>query len=228
MGQQRPDRAGDRVARLVLAARDRQLDVGAHALDRQAGGQQHAEDRGVRMPRHHRDHVVDRGVDAGGGGVAARLDLLIAGVIGDAVDHRLRPGIHVLEPHVGEPGDVLEAFGRQRQGKGLDQIGVAGAAQARRECARHGAWNCGARCLAPCAATPRETSPRAPPICASPSLRIMLWPIRRFISPAGWCEENTSMRFSWLKMSSRRVKTVEPSCGTKAIGACCRIRARSG
>ena len=27
------------------------------------------------------------------------------------------------------------------------------------------------------------------------------------------------MRFSWVKMSSRRVKTVEPSCGTNAIGA---------
>jgi hypothetical protein len=36
------------------------------------------------------------------------------------------------------------------------------------------------------------------------------------------------MRFSWLKMSLRRVKTVEPSCGTKAIGASCRILARSG
>ncbi len=36
------------------------------------------------------------------------------------------------------------------------------------------------------------------------------------------------MRFSWLKMSSRRVKTVEPSCGTNAIGACFRILARSG
>jgi hypothetical protein len=65
-------------------------------------------------------------------------------------------------------------------------------------------------------------------ICASPSLRIMLWPIRRFISPAGWCEENRSMRFSCEKMSSRRVKIVEPSCGTKAIGASLRIRARSG
>ena len=65
-------------------------------------------------------------------------------------------------------------------------------------------------------------------MCASPSLRIMLWPISTFISPAGWCEENTSMRFSWVKMSSRRVKTVEPSCGTKAIGASFRIRARSG
>ncbi len=36
------------------------------------------------------------------------------------------------------------------------------------------------------------------------------------------------MRFSWLKMSSRRVKTVEPSCGTNAIGASFRIFARSG
>ena len=32
------------------------------------------------------------------------------------------------------------------------------------------------------------------------------------------------MRFSWVKMSSRRVKTVEPSCGTNAIGASLRIR----
>src|SRR6202021_2594897 len=36
------------------------------------------------------------------------------------------------------------------------------------------------------------------------------------------------MRFSWLKISSRRVKTVEPSCGTNAIGACLRILAKSG
>ena len=65
-------------------------------------------------------------------------------------------------------------------------------------------------------------------MCASPSLRIMLWPISVFISPAGWCDENTSMRFSWLKMSSRLVKIVEPSCGTNAIGASRRILARSG
>src|SRR4249920_3806653 len=65
-------------------------------------------------------------------------------------------------------------------------------------------------------------------MCASPSLRIMLWPIRRFINPAGWCEENTSMRFSWVKMSSRRVKTVEPSCGTNAIGASFRYHDRAG
>ena len=36
------------------------------------------------------------------------------------------------------------------------------------------------------------------------------------------------MRFSWVKMSSRLVKMVEPSCGTKAIGASARIRFRSG
>ena len=36
------------------------------------------------------------------------------------------------------------------------------------------------------------------------------------------------MRFSWVKMSSRRVNTVEPSCGTNAIGASLRIRASAG
>ncbi len=36
------------------------------------------------------------------------------------------------------------------------------------------------------------------------------------------------MRFSWLKMSSRRVNTVEPSCGTNAIGASFRILAKYG
>ena len=56
----------------------------------------------------------------------------------------------------------------------------------------------------------------------------MLWPISTFISPFGWCEENTSMRFSWVKMSSRRVNTVEPSCGTNAIGASFRILASAG
>ena len=65
-------------------------------------------------------------------------------------------------------------------------------------------------------------------MCASPSLRIMLWPISVFISPAGWCDEKMSMRFSCEKMSSRRVNTVEPSCGTKAIGASCRIFASAG
>src|ERR1700681_1695422 len=65
-------------------------------------------------------------------------------------------------------------------------------------------------------------------MCASPSLRIMLWPISVFINPAGWCDENTSVRFSWLQMSSRRVNTVEPSCGTNAIGASRRIFASAG
>ena len=45
-------------------------------------------------------------------------------------------------------------------------------------------------------------------MCASPSLRIMLWPISLTIRPAGWSDENTSMRFSETKMSSRRVSSV--------------------
>ena len=61
----------------------------------------------------------------GGGGMAARLDLLVAGVVGDAVDHRLRPRVHVLKAHVGQPGDVLQAFGRQRQRQCLAEIGFA-------------------------------------------------------------------------------------------------------
>jgi hypothetical protein len=48
------------------------------------------------------------------------------------------------------------------------------------------------------------------------------------VETVGWCEENTSVRFSWVKISSRRVKTVEPSCGTNAIGASFRMTARSG
>ena len=57
--------------------------------------------------------------------MAARLDLLVAGVIGDAVDHRLRPRVHVLVAHVGQPGDVLQALGRQRQRERLAEIGCA-------------------------------------------------------------------------------------------------------
>ena len=123
MRQQRPHRARNGVARLVLAARDRQLDVGADAFHVLPRSQQHAEDRGVGVLRHHRDHVVDRRIDARGGGVAARLDLLVAGVVGNAVDHRLRPRVHVLEAHVGQSGDVLQAFGRQRQREGLAEVG---------------------------------------------------------------------------------------------------------
>ena len=59
------------------------------------------------------------------GTMAARLDRRIAGIVGDAVDHRLRPGVHVLEAHVGEAGDVLQAFGRQRQRERLAEIGAA-------------------------------------------------------------------------------------------------------
>ena len=64
--------------------------------------------------------------------------------------------------------------------------------------------------------------------CASPSLRIMLWPISLFIKPCGWCDENTSICFSETKMSSRAHKSVLPSCGTKAIGASFRMRASVG
>jgi hypothetical protein len=65
-------------------------------------------------------------------------------------------------------------------------------------------------------------------MCASPSLRIMLWPMSLFMSPLGWCELKTSMIFSDTKISSRRVNSVLPSWGTKAIGASARRRASTG
>ena len=185
MRQQRPDRAGDGVARLVLAAGDRQLDVGADALHRHAGRQQHAEDRRVRMFRHHRNHVVDRGIDAGGGGMAARLDLLVAGVVGDAVDHRLRPRIHVLIAHVGEAGDVLQALRRQRQRERLAEVGAACRARAHRGCGRHGPETAVLQVSRTVRGDTAGNIAARSDICASPSLRIMLWPISVFISPAG-------------------------------------------
>ena len=51
-------------------------------------------------------------------------------------------------------------------------------------------------------------------MCAAPSLRIMLWPISRVISPAGWSELKTSICFSQVMMSSWRVSSVLASCGT--------------
>ena len=65
-------------------------------------------------------------------------------------------------------------------------------------------------------------------MCASPSLRIMLWPINLFINPSGWCDENTSICFSEMKMSSRLHSSVLPSCGTNAIGASLRKCASAG
>ncbi len=54
MRQQRPDAAGDRLARLVLPARDRELDVVAHVLFRHAAVDHHAEQRVVRRFAHRR------------------------------------------------------------------------------------------------------------------------------------------------------------------------------
>ena len=47
--------------------------------------------------------------------MAARLDGGIAAVIRDALDHALRPRVHVLEADVGEAGDRLQAFAGERQ-----------------------------------------------------------------------------------------------------------------
>ena len=124
---------------------------------------------------------------------------------------------------VGQPGDRLEALARQRQRELRQQVGAPCPARSRRECDPHAPGIRRANAPAPPSATRRERRSLRSAMCASPSLRIMLWPISRVIRPAGWSEENTSMRFSETKMSSRRVSNVEPSCGTKAIGASRRI-----
>ena len=125
MGQQCPCKTGDGVARLVLAAADRQLDVGADAVHRHAGLKHHRQQAVVRGPAKLGDHRVDRRIDAPRRLVAARLDVRIAGIVRDAVDHGLGPGIHVLEAHVGEAGDRLEAFRRIAQRERRAQIGPA-------------------------------------------------------------------------------------------------------
>ena len=119
------------IASLILA---RMLSIGM------AGVQQHAEDRAV-VRRASCTTGTMSSIAASMPAVAAwqrASTCLVAGVIGDAVDHRLRPRVHVLEAHVGQAGDVLQAFGRQRQRERLAEIGCAAAARARRGCGRHG------------------------------------------------------------------------------------------
>ena len=55
--------------------------------------------------------------------MATRLDLWIARVIGNAVDHALAPGIHILEAHVLKPGHGFQRTGRERHGVLRNQIG---------------------------------------------------------------------------------------------------------
>ena len=90
------------------------------------------------------------------------------------------------------------------------------------------AWNSARQCARTALGDTAGKKIARSAMCASPSLRIMLWPISLTIRPAGWSDENTSMRFSETKMSSRRVSSVEPSCGTNAIGASRRIVASAG
>ncbi len=58
--------------------------------------------------------------------MAARFDRRVADVVRDAVDHSLRPRVHVLEAHVAEPGDRLQAFRRKRQREFAYEIAAAG------------------------------------------------------------------------------------------------------
>ena len=124
MGDQGPGGPGDGVARLVLAARDDQLDIGAGAVGAHPARDHHGKGRALRrlLP-----HLGDMGVDRGRGGVAARLDLRVARIVGTAVDHRLADVVHMGRRHAGQPGDGLQRLGRDRHGEIGDE--VAGSAR---------------------------------------------------------------------------------------------------
>ena len=50
------------------------------------------------------------------------------------------------------------------------------------------AWNCAVQCAFTVFGETAGKIALRSAMCASPSLRIMLWPISLFIRPAGWCE----------------------------------------
>ena len=206
MRQQRPHRAGDRIARLVLAAADRKLDVGAHALHRHAGLQHHAEQ--ARGPGFLDSTGSMSSIAASMPAVArvaARLHRGIAGIVGDAVDHALRPRIHVLKAHVGQAGDRLQAFGRERQREGLHRnrrdvrardssMNAVGMRLKLRVPVRLHRLRRDRRERSPCA---RSCAHRRP--CAS-----CCGPSACSSAPAGWCELRTRRSASReTKMSSR-------------------------
>ncbi len=74
---------------------------------------------------HDREHVVDRRVDGRRRFVATPFDLGIAVVVRDALDHRLRPRVHVLVADVGQAGHRLQALGRERERERVDEVVAA-------------------------------------------------------------------------------------------------------
>src|SRR4051812_30040028 len=159
--------------------------------------------------------------------MAARFDGWIAGVIRDALDHRLRPAVNLLVAGVGEPGDQLEALARERQREVVDEIGRTSRLKRIEDTVR-----VALKFLAPVRAhnsrRHRREEDRALRHVRIAVLAHHVVAHELTISPAGWSDENTSMRFSETKMSSRRVSSVDPSCGTKQIGASRRISASAG
>ena len=125
MREQRPHRAGDGFARLVLTAADRQLDVRPRLRLGHPSLEHHAEERGIRRLADDREHLVDRGIDRLGRVVAAGFDAGVTHVVRDAGDERLRPPVHVLVRRVGEAGHRLQALARQGQREHFDEVGGA-------------------------------------------------------------------------------------------------------
>ena len=136
MGEEGPDRPCDRLAGLVLPSADRELDVGASLRLREASLEHHAEEGVVGSAAHDREHVVDRRVDGRGRFVATPFDLGIAVVVRDALDHRLRPRVHVLVADVGQAGHRLQALGRERERERVDEVAARPGRRGRRGCGR--------------------------------------------------------------------------------------------
>ena len=125
VGEQRPGRPGNGVARFVLSARDRQLHIGADRGFGQPGLHHHRQQRKIGGGGQFWQARGDVGIDRGGAIVAAGRDRRIAGVIGAAVDHALADPVHFGPGHIGQPGQGPERLARGRAGDIGHQIGVA-------------------------------------------------------------------------------------------------------
>ena len=96
MGQQRPDRPGNGIARFILPTADCQLHIGTNLFMRRTRPRQNSDHRTASQ----RIHICWRGFKIGNAGIdrriqcrhrrqAARLGIRIATIIGYAVNHRL-------------------------------------------------------------------------------------------------------------------------------------------
>ena len=179
VGEQRVQRGGDDVARLVQPAGGEELDVRAHLLlGERAGVDERAQHGAVlgAVPV-----GGDRLVDEPVGALAALPRVGVVGVVAGAVDERLRRELQVLVARGMKAEQQLERSGGERAGEVAQHVHVPAVA--------HGASrSCASRVsMSPHrSANPRKRSgacagarSRA---CSSPSVRSIVRPIARVMS----------------------------------------------